>query len=212
MKTDTCRLEPASVVADRILRGETVVIPTGWPGHATVVVFSNDLVMKGNRGERSQGIDSGISVFAPSSKPTHETLTKAIEKLRGKNLQAHFEENLDTMLNLERVPLNDEEKAFVYRKDQKFGNCTHASTKTALLVLLFVKFRAIPGGLTFRRSATHGLGIIASQRWHSILFATLAVGFSVASHRLVLVKQTGFTGFWHTFYCSCMGILTPRAR
>ena len=106
--------------------------------------------MKCNRGDRLVDLtESGISVFTSSSKPTLKTLTKAIEMLREKQKQSDFYENLDTMLKLECVPFNDEETAFVHRKDQKVGNCTFATAKTILAALLFAEFRTIPGGLTF---------------------------------------------------------------
>jgi hypothetical protein len=142
-KTNAYRLMPARAVAERILAGESVVIPTGWPKHETAVVFSNGLVMKCNRGDRSSwDKDIGFSIFEPSVPLNLDRLTFAIEFLRKREHDSHYYNSIDTALRLKKVLVsNDDEMLLATKSAQKVGNCMFASAKTAFAALLFAKFR-----------------------------------------------------------------------
>ena len=149
-KTNIYRLMSARSVAERIMAGESIVIPTGWLnlkvnlGHETAIVFAKGLVMKCNRGDRPSGKDCGISIFESTATTPSiylNALTLAIELLRERGGQSNFYERLDEILRLKPVTLNRLEKAFVQRKEQKVGNCVFVSPKTAFAALLFAQFR-----------------------------------------------------------------------
>lgn len=151
LNTTAYQFLPARTIAERIiLHGESVVIPTGWPGHSAAVVFSNGLVMKCNRGPNLG--HTGIEVFEPSSpfSPNDiDKLTEVIKMLRQQDNPTDFFQNLDADLQLKKLPLNTLEKSFVHRKGQVSGNCLFASAKTAFAALLFAKFRDTPERLNY---------------------------------------------------------------
>lgn len=150
LNTTAYQFLTARTIAERIIRGESVVIPTGWDKHSTAVVFANGLVMKCNRGDLSNDSNCGVEVFEPSSPLSLDDvdkLAKAIKMLRMKRAPDDFYQNLDTILDLKRVPLNEHQESFVHRKEQESGNCMVKSARAAVIALLFAKFRDSPKGL-----------------------------------------------------------------
>jgi ankyrin repeat protein len=130
-------------LADRILAGEPVVIPTSWYRHQTALVFAGSLVMKCNRGDRAAASHSGIQVFEMLSPPTRKTLIQTIALLRKENqapagIGAHlFYIKLNEILKLTPKKLTADETAYFKQKQQKQPNCVNASAKSALRALLY---------------------------------------------------------------------------
>ena len=116
--------------AEKIKRGETVIFPTGWEGHATMLVFAKNHVYKCNRGEGSKG-SSGIAIYEMTKTDYLEEVLQALrdgaDKPENKKL---FTQDMDPLLGL--VPL-----VCFSMKPQKVGNCSKASNNAAFLAILF---------------------------------------------------------------------------
>lgn len=141
-KTIDYQLESSAKIAERILKGETVVIPTGWIGHVTAIVFSGHRVLFCNRGIGS-GSSPGVSLFTMTSPPSHAQLTAVIAKLRRRNDQKFFCTGMKRELNLKPAQLAPFQQKFFLQARQKRDNCTIASPKSALLALLSLSCRTL---------------------------------------------------------------------
>lgn len=121
---------------ERYSAHQNVVVPTGWLGHATSVVFKNKVCAKINLGDKS-GSFSGISFYIMES-GTPEKIKKAISSLLTYKKEAskenvevavhYFNDEIDKELGLKKF-------AWV-RREQDSGNCGWVAIKHAFETIL----------------------------------------------------------------------------
>ncbi len=126
----------AKLCMEEYRRGEPVVLPTGWRGHAINVVIQGDYIVITNRGDRLHS-DSNTRVFKiPDRTRVDETLVKRIiDTTQGgeKERKAFFSDGIVDELGLElfdEIPVGS----------QKVGNCTYANNKGAYRALLYLRY------------------------------------------------------------------------
>jgi hypothetical protein len=121
-------------IAKKIAAGETVVLPAGWAGHITFLVFSKGKLYKCNRGEGCGSFAGIIRYPIDKSKMQPLLLSPLISRIRstlylleGKHV---FDKEINNTLGLYR-------SEYLSQKKQKSGNCTKASYSAAFLALLW---------------------------------------------------------------------------
>ena len=117
---------------DKIIRGELVIVPSGWDGHSISFVFHNDRLYRTNRGEHSDethGIDEFII-----TKPANLTvgLIDFMLQAQGDSTPLQFE--LIDFLGLQKIGM-------VENPTQIAGNCVWTSLETAVEAAFISSFK-----------------------------------------------------------------------
>lgn len=129
------------LVAD-IQEGKTVVIPTGWFGHATTITLNSKYLAYANRGDSLKDFKPGVHIYSIGNPKaiTKEFIRSLIEADRTTdNLQDRmtFLEDPSSSKSI-YAHLNLTEIHYMRRPSQKVGNCSWTSAKCALEAVLFL--------------------------------------------------------------------------
>ncbi len=116
---------------NKIVLGETVIVPTGWDGHSIVFVFHQDKLYRCNRGENSDGIH-GIEEFI-ISKPTNLTESMISHMLTIKGTPQYLQYDIIDILGLQKV-------GEIENPTQIAGNCVWTSLEAGLEASLLANF------------------------------------------------------------------------
>lgn len=117
---------------DKIMRGELVIVPSGWDGHSISFVFHNDRLYRSNRGEHSDEIH-GIDEFI-ITKPANLTVGLIDFMLQGQGDSTPLQFELIEILGLQKIGM-------VENPTQIAGNCVWTSLETAVEAAFISSFK-----------------------------------------------------------------------
>lgn len=123
----------ASEIFQRWQKEEPIILITGWMGHVTAFVLYKQFFAKVNRGENSHLF--AIEVFQILH--SHLVDTQRIQEIQNSKNQAFFLYGVDKVLQLQFLE-------GIELSEQKVGNCSMMSSKTAVLAMFYLLFRETP--------------------------------------------------------------------
>lgn len=170
-------------IAQEILEGKMVLLPTGWPGHSTAVGFyGGDTVIKTNSARR-KGLPSKQPVCQFFKMKKTEQLEECISGIQQKSSRSFFKKTIDLLLGLE--PLRE-----LCKSPQKVGHCTWASIKALFHAVLEVECSKVITDQTEAKQEAHRI----YKAWKYYVSQTSLVDYFFSSKNrspelITLVKQ-----------------------
>ncbi|WP_195155527.1 ankyrin repeat domain-containing protein [Candidatus Protochlamydia phocaeensis] len=128
---------PAEIqdLMDAIHQEKITVLPTGWEEHATSIVIKGDVLIKCNRGERSEKGKAGMEVFKIKDRNQIRAVLPALLAEKDKSSD-FFDEGIHKLVELEPID-------YFAHKDQHASNCAWTSAKLSLRAAIYLHLLAM---------------------------------------------------------------------
>tara|TARA_R110002110_G_scaffold415856_1_gene658391 strand:- start:33822 stop:35645 length:1824 start_codon:yes stop_codon:yes gene_type:complete len=117
----------AALFHERFVSGQSVILASGWNGHAVEIVLHQDRLYRCNRGDQSDGVH-GIEEFM-ITKPNNLTLEILDIILEASGPPTFLQHDLVEILGLEKI-------GEIENPEQIAGNCTWTSLEAGLEALI----------------------------------------------------------------------------